>query len=82
MTSLPASRLGIADRGLIRPGYWADLVVFDPEKIADKATYDNPWQYPTGIFAVFVNGVPVIWEGERNEERPGVALRHVPAFYP
>ncbi len=76
MTSLPAARLGIRDRGRIAPGYWADLVIFDREEIIDRATYDNPWQYPAGIFAVFVNGEPVIWEGERNSARPGVALRH------
>lgn len=76
MTSLPASRLGIPDRGLIAPGYWADLVVFDRDKIIDKATYENPWQFPEGIAYVFVNGVPVIWEGERNGERPGMPLRH------
>lgn len=76
MTSLPASRLGIPDRGRIAPGCWADLVIFDRDKIIDRATYDNPWQYPVGIFAVFVNGEPVIWEGERNSARPGVALRH------
>ena len=76
MTSLPAARLGIPDRGRIAPGFWADLVIFDRDKIIDRATYDNPWQYPAGIFAVFVNGEPVIWEGERNSARPGVALRH------
>ena len=76
MTSLPARRLGIRDRGLIAPGYRADLVVFDPEKIIDRATYDDPWQYPEGIFAVFVNGVPAVWEGEMTGKRSGMPLRH------
>ena len=76
MTSLPARRLGIRDRGLIAPGYRADLVAFDPEKIIDRATYDDPWQYPEGIFAVFVNGLPVVWEGEMTGKRPGMPLRH------
>ena len=76
MTSIPARRLGIPDRGLIAPGYWADLVIFDRDKIIDRATYDNPWLYPVGIFAVFVNGQPAIWEGERTLARPGMALRH------
>jgi len=76
MTSIPAARLGIRDRGLIAPGYCADLAVFDRDRIIDRATYENPWQFPEGIVYVFVNGVPVIWEGERNEERPGMPLRH------
>ena len=76
MTSLPAQRLGIGDRGLVAPGYWADLVIFDRDVIIDKATYDNPWQYPVGIFGVFVNGRPAVWEGELTGERPGRALVH------
>jgi N-acyl-D-amino-acid deacylase len=75
MTSLPSQRLGIPDRGLVAPGFWADLVVFDRDRIIDRATYDNPWQYPDGIFAVFVNGEPVVWQGEPTGARPGMALR-------
>lgn len=74
-TSLPAKRLGLRDRGTLAPGYWADLVVFDPEVLIDRATYDNPWQYPEGIESVYVNGVAVIFEGELTGERPGMALR-------
>lgn len=74
-TSLPAKRLGLRDRGILAPGYWADLVVFDPEVLIDRATYDNPWQYPEGIESVYVNGVAVIFEGEMTGERPGMALR-------
>jgi len=74
-TSLPAARLGLKDRGVLAPGYWADLIVFDPDTIIDRATYDNPWQYPEGIEAVYVNGTAVIFEGEMTGERPGMALR-------
>lgn len=76
-TSLPASKLGLHGRGVLAEGYMADLVIFDPDKIADKSTYQEPWQYPVGIFAVFVNGEPVIWEGEITGNRPGQALRRV-----
>lgn len=76
MTSLPASRLGIRERGLLAPGYWADLVIFDRDTIIDRATYEDPWQYPAGIFGVFVNGQPAVWEGELTGRRPGKALGH------
>ncbi len=75
MTGLPARKLGIGDRGLLRPGFRADLVVFDPAVIIDRATYENPWQYPVGIHSVFVNGEPVLWEGELTGRRPGQAVR-------
>lgn len=73
-TSLPAKKLGLKDRGILAPGYWADLVVFSPETLIDRATYDDPWRYPEGIEAVYVNGVAVIFEGELTGERPGMAL--------
>jgi N-acyl-D-amino-acid deacylase len=60
MTGLPAQRLGLQDRGLLREGQWADLVVFGPEAIADRATYLEPHQYPVGIAAVLVNGKTVV----------------------
>ncbi len=75
MTSLPAWRLGLKDRGLIRPGMKADLVVFDPAAIADRATFDSPRQYAAGVHHVFVNGRPVILNGELTAERPGRVLR-------
>lgn len=78
MTSLPAKRLGLSNRGLVAPGYWADLVVFDPDKIEDKATYENPWQYPVGISAVFVNGEMVVRDGELTGARSGRALSRRP----
>ena len=63
MTSLPAAKFHLADRGRIAEGAWADLTVFDPERIADTATYDDPRRYPTGIAYVFVNGEPVVAGG-------------------
>ncbi len=71
MTGLPASRLHLADRGLLRPGYRADVVVFDPATVADRATFDCPQQYPTGIEWVLVNGEPVIRAGVHTGALPG-----------
>jgi N-acyl-D-aspartate/D-glutamate deacylase len=75
MTSAPAQRLGLRDRGLVREGMWADLVVFDPETIADRATYVNPYQYPAGIDYVLVNGEVVVQRGEHSGKMAGRALR-------
>jgi N-acyl-D-amino-acid deacylase len=76
MTSRAARRLGLADRGLIRPGYRADLVLFDPATVADRATYDDPRRQCAGIPYVYVNGVPVIADGRHTGALPGRALRH------
>jgi len=65
MTGLTAWRLGLSDRGLVRPGYKADLVIFDAQHIADQATYDMPHAYPTGIRWVLVNGQVILRDGER-----------------
>ncbi|MFB3737853.1 MAG: amidohydrolase family protein [Candidatus Velamenicoccus archaeovorus] len=73
MTSLPAGRFGLAGRGRIVPGAFADLVVFDPHRIADRATFEAPHAFPEGIELVVVNG-RVAWDGERRE-RAGRALR-------
>ena len=75
MTSLPASILGLADRGSIKEGQWADLVIFDPATIADKATFEDPFQYPVGIDTVLVNGQVVLDEGRHTGARPGKVLR-------
>ena len=75
MTSLTASRLKLRDRGVIREGAWADLVVFDPDKIIDLATYDDPHRYPAGIDHVIVNGVAVTHGDETLAPRPGRFLR-------
>jgi N-acyl-D-aspartate/D-glutamate deacylase len=75
MTSLPAQRLGLKDRGLLREGYWADVVVFDPSRVSDTATFASPKQYPEGINFVLVNGRVVIDKGNHTGERPGMAVR-------
>ncbi|GAB3690083.1 amidohydrolase family protein [Spirosoma flavus] len=74
MTSLPAQRFRLADRGLLRPGYAADIVLFDEKTVADRATYDQPHAYTTGIPYVLVNGTPVIENGKHNGQRPGQLL--------
>jgi len=75
MTAAPAARLGLADRGLLRDGLKADLVVFDPDAVAATATYHEPRSYPRGIDWVIVNGVIVVAEGEHSGALPGRALR-------
>lgn len=76
MTSYPASRVGITDRGLLRPGMKADVVVFDANRIVDKATFTNPHAYAEGVAHVLVNGVFVVDEGKVTKNRPGMVLRH------
>ena len=78
MTYLPASQLHIDDRGLLRPGYFADVVVFDPATIAAKATYENPQQYAVGVADVFINGVQVLRNGEHTGAKPGRVVRRAP----
>jgi N-acyl-D-amino-acid deacylase len=75
MTSLPASRLGLADRGRIAPGFVADLVLFDPAKVIDQSTIQNPEAPPLGIPAVMVSGEWVIRDGAVTGKRPGQALQ-------
>jgi N-acyl-D-aspartate/D-glutamate deacylase len=75
LTSVPAERLGLRDRGVVREGAAADLVVFDPETVADEATYLAPARYPTGIEHVLVNGRPAILAGVETDERSGRLLR-------
>ena len=75
MTSAPAARLGLRDRGVIRDGFVADLVVFDPATVRSTATYDAPRSYPIGIDEVIVAGVPVVAAGRHTGATPGRALR-------
>lgn len=75
MTALPAQVMGLDRKGLIRQGMNADLVVFDPMMVADRATYESPRQPPVGILHVIVNGVPVVNEGEVTGETPGETIR-------
>jgi len=74
MTSLPSARFRVYDRGLLRPGLKADVVVFDPATVADKATFENPHQYAVGFRDVIVNGKPVIENAKLTNERPGRVL--------
>jgi N-acyl-D-aspartate/D-glutamate deacylase len=78
MTALNAAKLGLHDRGLLRPGQWADLTLFDPERIIDRATYTEPFQYSDGIEYAIVNGQVVLDRGRHTGARPGRALRHQP----
>ena len=75
MTSLPAGKMRIKDRGLIKENYWADIVIFDYGRIEDKATFNAPHQYPAGILYVIVNGKLVVEDGKMLNELPGKVLR-------
>jgi len=75
MTGLPALKLGLADRGLVKPHYFADVVIFDPSTIRDRADYRNPYQYPEGIDHVIINGAEVVDSGKMTGQRPGKILR-------
>jgi N-acyl-D-amino-acid deacylase len=75
LTSLPAGNLGIRQRGSLEPGYFADVVVFDPETIADKATFEKPHQYAEGVHYVFINGEAVIANGGPTGATPGRVVR-------
>jgi dihydroorotase/N-acyl-D-amino-acid deacylase len=75
MTSLAASRVGLLDRGILRPGTFADIAVFDPKTIRDVATFSDPMHYSVGVRYVFVNGRPVLWDGAITDERPGRPVR-------
>ncbi|MBI2221952.1 MAG: D-aminoacylase [Acidobacteria bacterium] len=75
MTSLAAQRLGLRDRGLLREGFWADIVVFDPRRVIDRATFEDPKQYSVGIEYVLVNGTLVVDRGGHTGALPGKVLR-------
>jgi N-acyl-D-amino-acid deacylase len=76
MTSLPARRLGLRDRGILQAGARADVVVFDPLRIRDRATYEAPHQYCDGVSTVVVNGEIVVDAGQLTDAAPGIVLRH------
>ena len=75
LTSLPATNLKIPQRGFLKAGYYADVVVFDPATVQDHATYEKPHQYATGVVHVFVNGVQVLKDGEHTGAKPGRVVR-------
>ena len=74
MTSLPAARLSLADRGTVRPGMWADLVLFDPDTVVDRSTFSDPFVLSAGITKVWVNGQLVWSDGAGAGARPGKVL--------
>jgi N-acyl-D-amino-acid deacylase len=74
LTGLPATNLGLDRRGFLKVGMFADVVIFDPATIADRATFENPHQYAVGVHHVFVNGVQVLKDGEHTNAKPGRAL--------
>jgi N-acyl-D-amino-acid deacylase len=75
LTTLPAENLKLKARGALKKGYFADVVIFDPAKIQDHATYEKPHQYATGVRDVFVNGVQVLKDGEHTGAKPGRVVR-------
>ena len=74
-SALPAQRMRFTDRGVLKAGMWADVVIFDPATVRDVATFDNPNQLSQGMEYVLVNGVAVIDDGKMTEARPGKVLR-------
>ena len=81
MTSLAAQTFGLVERGKIETGYWADLVLFDPDIVIDKATYDDPKQEPIGINTVIVNGQIAFHKGQHTGIGSGKMLRYRRAAY-
>jgi N-acyl-D-amino-acid deacylase len=75
MTGLTAGRFGLRERGLLRAGNYADITIFDPQRVIDRATFGNPHQYAEGIEYVLVNGRPVLWQGEHTGTLAGQVLR-------
>jgi N-acyl-D-amino-acid deacylase len=75
LTSLPATNLSIRQRGSLKPGYYADVVVFDPATIQDHATFEKPQQLATGVSDVFINGVQVLKDGQHTGAKPGRFVR-------
>lgn len=75
LTSFPAANMKITDRGMLKTGYYADIVIFDPQTISDHATFMEPHQYSTGVKDVFVNGVQVLEDGEHTDALPGRIVR-------
>jgi N-acyl-D-amino-acid deacylase len=74
MTSFPAQRFRLTERGLVRSGMWADLVIFDPKTVADTATFQKPHSYSSGFAFVLVNGRIVIEQGKHTGAKPGQVL--------
>jgi len=71
LTGLPATNLKLKERGFLKEGFYADIVIFDPDSIEDHATFEEPHQYATGVKHVFVNGIQVLNQGEHTNQTPG-----------
>ena len=80
-SSFPAQRMRLSDRGVLKTGLWADIVIFNPETIRDRATFEKPNQLSEGMDYVLVNGIPVIAEGKMTGVLPGKVL-HGPSYQP
>jgi N-acyl-D-aspartate/D-glutamate deacylase len=80
MTSMPAERMSLNDRGILSEGYAADIVIFNPETIRDTATFESSQSFPEGILTVIVNGVITVDQGVHTRERAGKVLRHKPSI--
>ena len=80
-SALPAQRVRLTDRGVLKKGMWADIVVFDPATIRDRATFENPNQLSEGMRYVLINGVPVIDDGKQTDALPGKVIRG-PGYQP
>jgi N-acyl-D-amino-acid deacylase len=80
-SALPAQRMRLTDRGVLKAGMWADVVIFDPATVHDRATFDNPNLLSEGMEYVLVNGIPVIEAGKMTGARPGKVLRG-PGYVP
>ena len=76
MTSLPARTFSFQDRGIVRPGFVADLVLFNPDSVTDRATFEDPHQYSEGFDFVVVNGVLAVADGELTDQRSGQFVKH------
>jgi N-acyl-D-aspartate/D-glutamate deacylase len=81
MTGMPAAKLGLRSRGVLREGYFADITLFDPEAVSDQATFEDPHRYPTGIPYVIINGNVVVDAGQFNSRPAGRILRHAAAVH-
>jgi len=75
LTAFPAANLKLARRGALKPGYYADIAIFDADKVQDHATFEKPHQYATGMVHVFVNGTQVLKDGEHTGATPGRVVR-------
>ena len=80
-SALPAQRMRLTDRGVLKQGMWADVVIFDPNTVKDVATFDNPNQLSQGMEYVLVNGVPVIDQAKMTGAKPGKVIRG-PGYQP